>query len=84
MSRIYSDPTANAAIGHLDKELDRMRDTVKRLRQLRKDGLLTPDAQARARSRFATALVRKRFDAAMAAPDLPEEADAEQVLSPAS
>ena len=84
MSRIYSDPTANAAIGHLDKELDRMRKTVKRLRQLRKDGMLTPDALARARSRFSTALVRRRFDAGMAAPDIPDAEEAAETRSPAS
>lgn len=83
MSRIYSDPTANAAIGHLDKELDRMRKTVKRLRQLRSQGALTPDALERARSRFATALVRRRFDAAMAAPDIPDAEEAAETHSPA-
>ena len=61
MSKMYSDPTASAAIGSLDKELNRMDKKVKELR---------------ARSRFPTALVRRRFDAAMAAPEEPEQEEA--------
>lgn len=75
MSKLYSDPTASAAIGCLDKELSRMDKKVKELRALRKEGQLTPEALLRARSRFPTALVRRRFDAAMAAPEKTEEED---------
>lgn len=73
MSKTYSDPTASAAIGSLDKELARMDKKVKALRALRKEGLLTPEAEHRARSRFPTAMVRRLFDAAMAAPDPAQE-----------
>ncbi len=73
MSKTYSDPTANAAMGSLDKELERMRKKAKELRALRKEGLLTPQAQDRARSRFSTGMVRRLFDAAMAAPEQGEE-----------
>ena len=73
MSKTYSDPTASAAIGSLDKELERMKKTVKDLRAKRREGLLTPEGQARARGRFATGMVRRLFDAGMAAPETPEE-----------
>ena len=36
MSKMYSDPTASAAIGSLDKELERMKKTAKELREKRK------------------------------------------------
>lgn len=73
MRNMYSDPTAGAAMGNLDKELDRMRKKVKELRALRRAFLLTPEFEARARSRFPTGMVRRLFDAEMAAPDTPEE-----------
>jgi hypothetical protein len=73
MRNMYSDPTAGAAMGSLDKELDRMRKKVKELRALRRAFLLTPEFEARARSRFPTGMVRRLFDAEMAAPDTPEE-----------
>lgn len=78
MSKTYSDPTASAAMGRLDKELARMEKQVRALRALQKEGRLTPEATLRARSRFDTALVRRRFDAAMAAP---EEAAADAVTA---
>lgn len=81
MSKTYSDPTANAAIGSLDKELERMRKKAKDLRALRKEGLLTPETQARARRRFSTGMVRRLFDAAMAAPDVQPEEDAAELAS---
>ena len=74
MRNKYSDPTANAAMGALDKELDRMRKQVKDLRARRRAGELSPAAVARARSRFSTGMVRRLFDAAMAAPEDPEDA----------
>ncbi len=73
MSRTYSDPTASAAIGSLDKELERMRKKVKELRALRRENLLTPETELQARSRFSTGMMRRLFDAGMAAPDTPEE-----------
>jgi hypothetical protein len=74
MRNNYSDPTANAAMGNLDKELDRMRKKVKDLRAQRREGDLSPTAVARARSRFSTGMVRRLFDAAMAAPEESEAA----------
>ena len=48
----YSNPTANAAIGAVDKEIRIMRKRAKQLRQLRRRGLLTPEVLARARRDF--------------------------------
>ena len=69
MSKMYSDPTARAAIGSLDKELERMKKTAKELREKRRAGVLTPELQQRARMRFPTGMVRRLFDAAMDAPE---------------
>lgn len=76
MSKMYSDPTASAAIGSLDKELERMKKTVKDLRAKRREGTLTPQAQQRARDRFPTGMVRRLFDAGMNAPEEREEQEA--------
>lgn len=46
MSNYYSNPTANAAIGAVDKELDRVRKKAEWLRELRQQGLLTPEQEA--------------------------------------
>ena len=73
MRNKYSDPTANAAMGNLDKELDRMHKKVKDLRARRREGDLSPEAVARARSRFSTGMVRRLFDAGMAAPEDTED-----------
>ena len=69
MSKMYSDPTASAAIGSLDKELERMKKTAKELREKRRAGVLTPELQQRARMRFPTGMVRRLFDTAMDAPE---------------
>ena len=61
-------------MGNLDKELDRMRKKVKDLRARRRAGELSPATVARARSRFSTGMVRRLFDAAMAAPEESEAA----------
>lgn len=53
MSNYYSDPTANAAIGAVDRELKLMRKEAERIRSLRQRGQLTPGEEARARRRFA-------------------------------
>ncbi len=52
MANYHSDPTANAAIGTVDKEFKTMRKIAERLKALRKSGRLTPEAEARARSQF--------------------------------
>ena len=38
----YSDPTANAAIGSVDKEIKRLRKKAKRIYELRQSGKLEP------------------------------------------
>ena len=52
MSSYYRDPTANASIGAVDKELKRMEKRAKELRELRRNGKLTPEAEALARRQF--------------------------------
>lgn len=47
-----NDPTANAAIGAVDRELKRMRREAERLRALRQRGQLTPEQEEQARARY--------------------------------
>ena len=69
----YSNPTANAAIGAVDKELNKVKKEVKRLKELKKEGRLTDEKVSRARARFKESLSRRVFDNLMAKPDEPEE-----------
>lgn len=48
----YSDPTANAAIGAIDKEIRAKKKYAKYLKALRKKGLISDEEIARARCRF--------------------------------
>lgn len=48
MSR-YSNPTANAAIGAVDREIRMMRKRAKQINRRHKQGLLTPEELAQAR-----------------------------------
>ena len=48
----YSNPTANAAIGAVDKEIRAKEKLAKRLKALRKKGLLSPGEVAGARHQF--------------------------------
>lgn len=48
----YSNPTENAAIGAVDKELRAMRKRARYLKALRMQGLLTPALEAQARKAF--------------------------------
>lgn len=52
MSNNHADPTANAAIGAIQKEWKKKEAEAKRLAALRKKGLLSPEAEAAARSQF--------------------------------
>ena len=52
MSNHYSNPTANAAIGAVDKEIARMRKWARQLKKRRQLGLLTPQELAQARRAF--------------------------------
>ena len=47
-----SDPTANAAIGNLDRELCALRKEAKKLKALRQNGQLTPEQRKKAEQRF--------------------------------
>ena len=50
--RNYSDPTANAAIGAVERELREKKKTAKKLKELRKSGLLTEEMLMQARRQF--------------------------------
>jgi len=52
MANYYSNPTENAAIGAVDKELSAMRKKARRLKTLHQRGLLTPEEETRARREF--------------------------------
>ena len=52
MSRMHSDPTANRAIGAIDREIRRMRGEAERIRVLRLNNMLTSEEEKRARRRF--------------------------------
>lgn len=48
----YSNPTANAAIGAVDREIRVMRKRADQIKHRRQQGLLTPDELAKARKQF--------------------------------
>ena len=52
MSYLHSDPTANRAIGALEREMERMRMEADRLRALRRSNLLSFEEEQKARRRF--------------------------------
>lgn len=48
----YSDPTAAAALGSINREFSRLEKKAKRLRRLRDEGKLSPAALERAQEQF--------------------------------
>ncbi len=52
MSNHYSNPTANAAMGAVDREINRMRKKAARLKNLQQQGKLTDRELNRARKEF--------------------------------
>lgn len=64
MANYYRDPTASAAIGAVDKELNIMRKRAARLRALQKQGRLTPGELAAARRQF-TGIYRRMLEEAL-------------------
>lgn len=48
----YSNPTENAAVGAVDRELKGMRKYARQLKIRKRRGLLTPEEEAAARKRF--------------------------------
>lgn len=48
----YSNPTANAAIGAVDREIRMMRKRADQIKRCRQQGLLTPEELATARKQF--------------------------------
>ena len=52
MANVYSDPTANAAISAVEKEMKRMRKRAERLGTLYRRGLLSPGRLAEASREF--------------------------------
>ena len=59
-----SNPTANAAIGAVDKELAQMRKEAARLKALKRQGRLLPDAEQAARRRF-TGIYKRLLEEAL-------------------
>ena len=49
----YSNPTENAAVGTVDRELKRLQKLAKQIRQRNRKGLLAPAEIAHARRQFA-------------------------------
>jgi len=48
----FSNPTANAAIGSVDREIKMMRKRAEQIKRRRQNGLLTPQELAQARKQF--------------------------------
>lgn len=48
----YSDPTANMAIGNINKEFSKLEKKAKRLIELYDEGKVTPEALERAQTQF--------------------------------
>lgn len=59
MANYYRDPTANAAIGAVDKEIRRMEKQAKRLQQIGRQRALTQAEQELARRQFTG--IHRRF-----------------------
>ena len=66
MSNYYSDPTASAAIGSIDKELNRMRKKAALLREQRESGVPNERGEAALRGRYPTGLVRRQMEGILA------------------
>lgn len=64
MSSYCSDPTANSAIGAVDREINRMRREAARLGRLRRRGLLSSTDEAEARKQF-TGIYRRLLTEAL-------------------
>ncbi len=52
MSYLHSDPTANRAIGSLDREYKMMQSEAERIRTLRRSNMLSFEEEQKARRRF--------------------------------
>ena len=48
----YSDPTANMALGNINKEFSKLEKKAKRLRELADEGKISPEALEKAQSQF--------------------------------
>ena len=64
----YSDPTAAKALGGINREFSRLEKKAKRLRKLRDEGKLSPQALERAQSEF-TGIYRNVLNIALNKPD---------------
>ena len=64
MKYISSNPTANAAIGAVDKELAHMRKEAARLKALKRQGRLLPAQEQAARRRF-TGIYKRLLEEAL-------------------
>ena len=54
----YSNPTANAAIGAVDREIHMMRKRAEQIKRRRQQGLLTPEELREARKQFVVIYAR--------------------------
>ena len=52
MSYLHRDPTANAAVGSVEREYKQMQKEAERIRALRRSNALTREEEQRARRRF--------------------------------
>lgn len=64
MSNYYSDPTANMALGSVERELKQMKKRARQLRRYYRLGLLTPEEISRARRQF-TGIYRRFLEEAL-------------------
>lgn len=52
MSNLHADPTANRAIGSIEREMRLMQKEADRIRSLRRSNMLSSEEERRARRRF--------------------------------
>ncbi|MBQ8684414.1 MAG: hypothetical protein IJ518_07875 [Clostridia bacterium] len=64
----YSDPTASMALGNINREFSRLEKKAKRLRKLRDEGKISPQALERAQEQF-TGIYRHVLERVLNAPD---------------
>ena len=64
MGYLHSDPTANRAVGAIEREMKKMEQEAERIRELRRSNQLSFEEEERARRRF-RGIYRPLFERAM-------------------
>ena len=64
MSNLHADPTANRAVGSVEREFRRMQLEAERIRVLRRNNMLSFEEEERARRRF-IGIYKPLFERAM-------------------